>query len=156
MGILRSFKLRIFGRSLVKLYSLLIISFLCISSSEFQAEDKLIGKWEATDYLNNTSEFIFTEEKTALINIRGQRFGGTDFQINGKPVELKYRINDTKSPMWLDLIASEKESGTVLLKVKGIIEFISFNKAKILLNLDNKRITYFEEKYKEMMITIDR
>lgn len=139
-----------------KLFGIVFISFLCLSGTKFQLTDKLIGNWQATDYWNNTSDFIVTEEKLVTFSVRGQRFGGDDFQINGKPVEIKYSINDTKTPIWLDLIALEKESGTVLLKVKGLIEFINFNKAKILLNLDNKRITHFDEKYNKMIITIER
>ena len=143
-------------RSVIKLFGLITLSFLCISSATLQVEDKLIGNWQATDYWNNTSDFIVTEERLVTLSIKGQRFGGNDFQMNGNDVELKYSINDSKTPIWLDFIATEKESGAVLLKVKGIVEFESYNKAKILLNLDNKRFTHFDKKYIKNMITIER
>ena len=156
MGILMINRPQINCRSVIKLFSLITLSFLCISSTTLQVEDKLIGNWQATDYWNNTSNFIVTEERLVTLSIKGQRFGGNDFQMNGNDVELKYSINDSKTPIWLDFIATEKESGAVLLKVKGIVEFESYNKAKILLNLDNKRFTHFDKKYIKNMITIER
>lgn len=156
MGILMISKLKTYSWNVAKLFSLVFISFLCVSGSKIQIDDKLVGNWQATDYWNNTSDFIVTEEKLVTLSIQGQRFGGNDFQMNGNDVELKYSINDSQTPIWLDLIASDKKSGAVLLKVKGIIEFESYNKAKILLNLDNKRFTHFDKKYDKMMITIER
>ena len=156
MGLLMINKLKAYRRNVATLYSLVLISFLCVSSAKIQIDDKLVGNWQATDYWNNTSDFIVTEEKLVTLSIKGQRFGGNDFQMNGNDVELKYSINDSQTPIWLDFVAIEKKSGAVLLKVKGIIEFESYNKAKILLNLDNKRFTHFDKKYIKNMITIER
>lgn len=153
MGILKNHKIL---DKFFKIIVLTVVTFLCISGSRIQIEDKLVGTWKATDYWNNTSEFVVTDDKLVTLSINNQRFGGDDFQINGKPVELKYLINKANTPIWFDLVATDKESGTPLLKVKGLIEFINYNKAKILLNLDNRRITNFDKKYSKKIITIER
>lgn len=153
MGVLVLHKLNSIG---FKTIILSLLLFVCVSSSKIQIADKLVGTWEATDYWNNTSNFIVTEDKQVTFSVKGQKFGGNDFQINGNPVEIKYTINNSKTPIWLDLIATDKKSGVALLKVKGLIEFTSYNKAKILLNLDNSRITHFDEKYNKMIITLER
>ena len=143
-------------RDRFKISFLLVISFLFTSGTKNQLEDKLVGTWKATDYWHNESEFIVTEEKIVTLSINGQKFGGEDFQMNGKPVALKYLINNSKSPTWFDLVATDKVSGVVLMKTKGLIEFISYNKAKILVNLDNRRLTHFDEKYNKMIINLER
>ena len=58
---------------------------------------------------------------------------------------MKYEDDLTKNPIWIDLIAIEKETKIEKGRIKGILKYINDNNLEILLNFNGDRYDNFEK-----------
>ena len=122
----------------------MFLSFYVIKINS-QNNQILIGKWYRTDYWKNKSNLIFTEDKNVSLTIIGEIISGKNFLVNGIKAELKYEDDLTKNPIWIDLIAIEKETKLEKGRIKGILKYINDNNLEILLNFNGDRYDNFEK-----------
>ena len=122
----------------------MFLSFYVIKINS-QNNQILIGKWYRTDYWKNKSNLIFTEDKNVSLTIIGEIISGKNFLVNGIKAELKYEDDLTKNPIWIDLIAIEKETKIEKGRIKGILKYINDNNLEILLNFNGDRYDNFEK-----------
>lgn len=139
----------------------LLILILLISQSSIaqNTEIDFAGNWIATDYWNNESPLILSEDNYVSMSINGEFIDGKNFIIrggknDGKKGELKYLINTDKSPIEIDLIAilDDEEKGRIL----GIIQPINDNEFLMALSFDGVRDTNFDESANENFIKVKR
>jgi len=71
-------------------------------------------------------------------------YGGKDFVINGKRVSMTYQIFEETTPIQLDIILTEFESGKQK-KMLCIAQFISDNKMRLQMDVTGNRPTEFNE-----------
>lgn len=112
-----------------------------------------------SDYWNNESPLILSEDNYISMSINGEFIDGKNFIVkggknNGKKGELKYSINPDKIPIEIDLIAlmDNDEKGRIL----GVIKPINESNFLIILSFDGVRDQNFEEDNKENILTVTR
>ncbi|NOQ35203.1 MAG: hypothetical protein GQ569_04830 [Methylococcaceae bacterium] len=71
---------------------------LLLASCSLTPQEKIIGKWTGTDHQGQTASFIFYKDKKAEM-IQGE--------YSTKGDAITWEIDDTKNPMYLDLIATK-------------------------------------------------
>ena len=125
-----------------------------LSTAQNQETD-FTGKWTMTDYWNNESPLILSEDNYVSISINGEFIDGKNFVVqDGKKGELKYLINTDKSPVEIDLIAimDNEEKGRIL----GIIQLINDDEFLMTLSFDGVRNSNLDETNKENIVKVKR
>jgi len=140
----------------IKSILITIVLFSYVPAGIIQTDNKLVGEWNGTDYWNNKSDLIFTTEKNVSLTINGQKIGGKDFEVKGVKAELKYELDKSKNPIWIDLIAIETESKTEKGRILGVLKFIDDNNAEILLNFNGERFENFDKENEQSIIKMNR
>lgn len=142
----------------MKIKSIVTFLFLVLTCSNLmgQKTTDLVGRWIGADIDNNKSEMFFTEDGFVSFTINKQTFGGKNFTIKGQKADLKYEMDSSKNPIWLDFIGYL--SGEIIEKgrLKGIIRFIDEDNADILLNFENVRFDNFTEENNKSTIRVIR
>ena len=140
----------------VILKCLLVVTLLMSQLSTAQnQETDFTGKWTMTDYWNNESPLILSEDNYVSISINGEFIDGKNFVVqDGKKGELKYLINTDKSPIEIDLIAimDNEEKGRIL----GIIQLINDDEFLMTLSFDGVRNSNLDETNKENIVKVKR
>jgi hypothetical protein len=91
----------------------------------------LTGSWEGTDGSGTTAVFQFQPGGHVQLTHNGERIVPT---VPNGPT-LKYEINQSKTPMWLDLIARDP-SGKELGRIKMIFKILGPREMKIRVSED--------------------
>jgi hypothetical protein len=133
----------------MKYYLVLISSLIFFAFTS--SEDIHIGKWEGKDK-NTSGTIILEKDFNAQLVIGDKKFGGDSFIVNGKSYLLKYEIDYTKNPIWLDFIVIEQSSKIEKGRLQGIIEFVSNDKLKLLINFSGNRYTSFDNKPDDILL----
>jgi hypothetical protein len=134
---------------------LIFLSFYAIKTNS-QNSQTLIGKWKGTDFWKNKTDLIFTEDKNVSLTVNGEVIGGENFVVNGIKAELKYEVDLTKNPIWIDLIAIEKETKIEKGRIKGILKYINENNLEILLDFNGSRYENFEKENEEQIMIMKK
>jgi len=135
---------------------LLIFLSICAIKANSQNSQTLIGQWNGTDFWKNKSDLIFTEDKNVSLTVNGEKIGGENFMVNGIKAELKYEVDFAKNPIWIDLIAIEKETKIEKGRIKGILKYINENNIEILLDFNGKRYENFEKENEEYILMLKK
>src|SRR5690554_4145309 len=140
----------------VILKCLLVVTLLMSQLSTAQnQETDFTGKWTMTDYWNNESPLILSEDNYVSISINGEFIDGKNFVVqDGRKGELKYLINTDKSPIEIDLICimDNEEKGRIL----GIIQLINDGEFLMTLSFDGVRNSNFDDTNKENIVKVKR
>lgn len=141
-----------------KYKTILLLVFLsfCAIKVNSQNSQTLIGKWNGTDFSKNKCDLIFTEDKNVSLTVNGEIIGGENFMINGIKAELKYEVDFAKNPIWIDLIAIEKETKIEKGRIKVILKYINENNIEILLDFNGKRYKNFEKENEEYILMLKK
>jgi hypothetical protein len=124
---------------------LTVLLFIAITHSGFaQQQDRLIGEWIGTDNAWDRGGFIFEASHYAYIKVNKVLNGGENYNIKGVMCEMKYEVDSTKSPIWLDLVIYKKDTHKEIQRMKGILRFISNNKIEI--RIGDDRFDHFRTK----------
>ena len=115
-----------------------------------------IGKWSGMDGWKNKGDVVLDNAGFAYLTIKGETLGGANYVVNGEPVELKYVINNSKKPNWIDFILYRKKDQRELGRLKGIIEFSDTKNARMLLNFNEDRFNNFENTDSNYIITLTK
>jgi hypothetical protein len=83
---------------------------LCLLLAACSRDPDIAGRWTATDEAGDTGTFIFRENGTALIVRRAQAY------------DLRYEVNGSEQPMWLDLFMVTEDGDTT--RIPGIMEVL--------------------------------
>ncbi|MDR2235090.1 MAG: hypothetical protein LBE92_03120 [Chryseobacterium sp.] len=125
----------------IKILAVLML-VISLGAKAQKSEFDITGTWKATDYWNNESEAVFTEDGYISMTTGGEKVDGKNFIIrggvnNGQKGELKFEINQEKNPVQIDIIAlkDEQEKGRIL----GIIIPVHQTKFLMLLGINGKR-----------------
>jgi hypothetical protein len=111
-----------------------LIALLTACSS--QGTD-LSGKW--IDQKDNKNGLRLDKEGFAWYVNGDKKAGGTGLlREDGKEVQMKYTMDESKSPMWFDLIVTEKKTGKEESHLLGIINLIDKDNMEMMLNLDTR------------------
>ena len=131
---------------------LTIVIFGCSNSNQ-----KHIGEWTGSDK-GEIGSLILNKGNSAVLVIGNQVLGGDNFEINGVKATLKYEIDYSKDPIWLDLVIYEEGLKQEKGKLKGIIRFLTNTKMEYRLNFDPSadRFSKFDSEDKENTIVLDK
>lgn len=109
------------------LFSILLVLF--VASCSKSLHNKIIGEWKGTDHTGATASFVFYADGNAKM-IQGNLV--IDGQPQGRTVT--WELNDTQSPMHLDLIVTLKDGKSK--KLPMIVRFITDNKIQLRMSAD--------------------
>jgi hypothetical protein len=142
---------------LKKIKHTLILVIVTLLFSCSKPDQKHIGEWTGTDK-GETGNLILNESNSAAFVIGNQVLGGDNFEMNGVKASLEYEIDYSKNPIWLDLVAYEKEKKKEKGRLKGIIRFLTDTKMEYRLSFDpsGDRFTKFDSEDKENTIVLDK
>ena len=128
--------------------SLTIVLFGCLSSN-----NKHIGEWIGTDK-SEIGSLILNEGNSAVFVLDNQVLGGDGFEMNGIKSYLKYEIDYSKEPIWLDLVLYEEGQKEEKVRLKGIIRFITENKMQYRANFDPSADRFIIFDYEDKVNTV--
>ena len=125
----------------MKKFLILLIAIPFLSLTTINDRDQFIGKWID----EKEKGFIeFDEEGYVMLGSLDDPYGGKDFVIKGKRVSMTYQIFEETTPIQLDIILTEFESGNQK-KMLCIAQFISDNKMRLQMDVTGNRPTEFTE-----------
>jgi len=128
-----------------KLILTLLVVTTLFSFNTVQLHPKdLIGTWKADDKAEIGS-LSFLDEKNAVFDIGGQKFGGEEFEVDGKPFNLVYTADFSVIPIKVDFIVTDLTTKEVR-KLLGIIEFIDKDTINFAIGFQGDRPQSFENK----------
>jgi len=143
-----------------------ILSLFLILTSISYAQSKkeiLVGNWQGTDASGVKNTMIFTSDNFISMTVNGELINGKNYIVkggknNGKKGLLKYEIDESKTPVTLDIIAYALENDQQIEKGRflAILDFKSNDEIKINLSLNGVRATEFNESNKATTILLKR
>lgn len=133
-----------------------VVLFLNLSYAFCQKASDIVGKWHGVDYWNNPSDLVFTENGFTSFTINGETLGGENFNIKGEKADLKYELDFSKNPYWIDLVVYSKSETKEKGRIKGIIKFVDIDTVIIAMSFDDKRIENFDSENQESTILMKR
>ena len=95
--------------------------------------NKHIGEWIIEDR-GTKGYLILDANKNVTFSVDNYIVGGDNFEIDGNKTSIKYEIDYSKNPIWIDFIFYVTKNGTSETKNlswKGIMRFISDDKMEI-------------------------
>jgi hypothetical protein len=111
------------------------IAFIILVMSCSNSNNKHIGEWIATDNFSKLG-IILDKDNNAVLYFANEVIGGDNFKINGVKTEVKYEIDYTKNPIWLDIVIYDTGENRKERRIKGIVRFISDNKMQYRMNFN--------------------
>ena len=115
----------------------------CVST-QVVSRSAHVGTWEGIDD-GDRGIITLNRNKTAVMQLGGKTYGGEDARLDGQPYVLRYRIDYSKKPMWIDFIMVGKD-GTEMNRIKGIFTYLSRNQIMLCLSFRAaERPLVFEE-----------
>ena len=129
------------------LFLLLLLSGICNAQNY---KNKIVGEWIATDYDGNASRMIFSEDNYLSMTVNGTFVDGKNLEITEGPNKgikniLKYELDESTSPIKIDLIATTIDNDVSIEqgRILGIVEFLNNGEIRINLNLNGNRENEF-------------
>jgi len=115
----------------------------CVST-QVVSRSAHVGTWEGIDD-GDRGIITLNRNKTAVMQLGGKTYGGQDARLDGKPYVLRYKIDYSKKPMWIDFIMIGKD-GMEMSRLKGIFTYLSKNQIMVCLSFSpTERPLRFEE-----------
>ena len=115
-------------RYIVLITTIVILLYGCSKNT------KHLGEWKST---TENTELILDNSNHATFIVDNKVTGGDDFILHGEKRELKYNIDYSKNPIWLDLIVTYKKNNQMYeARLKGIVKFLTDKKIEYRTNLD--------------------
>lgn len=140
------------------IYLAILFSF---NSLFAQDSNIIVGEWNATDFWENKSKFIFSEDGYISMTINGEFVDGKNFIVKkgknkGKKVALKYTIDYNKTPIELEITGTSIANSKLerVESVLGILKFLNNNEALLILTREAKE--EFNEESKDRVIKLQR
>ena len=105
---------------------LFILMMNCSENSK-----NLVGEWKSEIRGYQTFDLVFKDSENLIYTAGIEVVGGKNYTIGGDKVDVKYEIDYSKKPIWLDIVFYEKDENKERVRVKYIIEFLTENKMLI-------------------------
>ena len=86
-----------------------VLTLPIINNINTKTEFSIVGTWEWDQY-SSSGKIEFHKNGSVEIKLEKERKNGKLVLINGKNISLEYEFDNKKSPITLDLIATERES----------------------------------------------
>ena len=119
--------------------------------------DKIIGEWNGRIEKEENVSLIFDTTQHVIFIQGNDVYGGANFSIKGEKGELKYEIDYSKNPIWLDLVFYQNNKIDEVKRVKGIVRFLTDNKIEFRANFtDANRYSKFEVNNDDETIVLDK
>ena len=119
-----------FGKTVRKFGLITCVLFILGCSN---TRTRHIGEWKSS---SENMELILDKNNDAILIQNNQAVGGKDWIVHGGKGQLKYIIDYSKKPIWLDLIGTyKKKDQTYNLRLNGIIRFITGRKMEYRIDL---------------------
>lgn len=119
-------------------------------------QSKYVGEWKGVSKDGTATDLVLDPDKYALMKVNDQSIGGSNFIIKGKKAEMKYEIDETKEPDWIDLVVLEKGSSNEISRVKGIVKFLSADRIELRMAYNGERHTAFDSSDAATTMQLDR
>jgi len=120
-----------------------------------------VGEWNATDFWENKSKIIFSEDGYISMTINGEFVDGKNFIVKkgknkGQKTELKYTIDYNKTPIELEITGISVVNGKLekTESVLGVLKFLNNDEALLILTREAKE--EFNEESKDRVIKLQR
>jgi hypothetical protein len=103
---------------------------------------KLVGEWKGNDNRGKKNVVIFKNDNIAEWISENTILGGEHFEIEGEKAELKYEVDYSKDPIWLDLVIYRNGIPLEDKRIKGIVRFPSDTRMEWRIGMENRYITF--------------
>jgi hypothetical protein len=129
----------------IALIALVVLAGLGCVSTPIISRTAIQGTWEGIDD-GDRGVIVLNRDKSAVMQLGGDIYGGEDAKIDGKPYELVYKVDYSKTPAWIDFILIDEASGMEMSRIKGIFTYLSKNQILLCLSFRvGERPFVFEE-----------
>lgn len=118
---------------------------LCFCTAMAQKTGNITGTWEGIDGSGEVAQMIFSPDGFVTLKFSGQSLGGENFEIKGKKADLKYQLDTTKDPMWLDIIGYERPDNIEKGRMKALVRFTDADTLEMTINFDGTRPAGFDQ-----------
>lgn len=142
---------------------LLLLLILTGASYAQSKKEILVGNWQGTDANGVKNTMIFTSDNFISMTVNGELIDGKNYVVkggknNGKKGLLKYEIDESKTPVAIDIIAYALEKDQQIEKGRflAILDFKNNNEIKINLSLNGVRATEFNDSNEATTILLKR
>lgn len=142
-----------------KFSRIIAIAILTLSTVLLGCSKKksIVGEWKGTDNSGRTMSLVFDKDHSVMMKSNGETMGGKDYMVNGHKLEIKYEIDETKDPMWLDLVFYEDGKKSEGNSAKGIFKYLSDNKIELRSGFAKPdRFDKFDETDKDNTMILER
>ncbi len=139
-------KFSVFG---VLLFSLSLFSFS-------NPNERHIGEWRGTDSKGNKGVLILGENQKFLFKMNNDSLKSDHVEPDGRKVMLRYDIDYTRVPIWLDFVFYDKATNKEERRLKGIVQFVTDNKMMLRVNFSGKRDSVFDPEDSDHTIMLEK
>lgn len=134
---------------------IVVLSFLLCLTCNMLSAQSLTGTWTGKT-MGEPATFIFDAEGYASMGAEGTEMGGKKFMIEGKYYYMKYRLQKEGKIKKLDLIIYDLKTNKEKQRMLCIVEFLSVNRIKICLGMDESSARPLDFKDEESTILLSR
>lgn len=103
----------------------ILVLFMLSAASMAQAAGNLVGSWKGTDTTGTNGGFTFKANGQVVMDA-----GGQIIESNAQ-ADFKYNVDNSKSPTRITLQLFDKASGSLMVEMHLIYEFISGDKLRL-------------------------
>ena len=124
----------------------------CVSTPII-SRSAITGTWEGIDD-GDRGVIVLNKDKSAVMQLGRDTYGGEGAEIDGTPYELTYKIDYSRSPAWVDFIMKDQKSGMEIRRIKGIFTYLSKNQILLCLSfrVGERPFVFEESQYNDTMI----
>ena len=116
-----------------------------------------VGEWKGVDSKGMQTSLILNEDNSAILISGNTVFGGLNYKVEDKQVNVRYEFDYERDPIWLDLVFYGGEEDKELGRWYGIVRFLTENKIEYRLSeLGEPRKYEFDPNDKENTLVLDK
>lgn len=133
-------KLSIFMKThIISLRHYLVVILLFMGLLNAHGQNKHVGLWQGEDDIS-IGYLKLDENGYAMLIVRGDTLGGSQFEINGMKTKLTYLVDYNNNPKTIDLVLTFLENNQEYKRLVGIFSFKGNERMMLRLNFkDTKR-----------------
>ena len=127
-------------KKIKSIFSAVAASFLIVILGSFAPPGhNIVGEWKGSDKTGKSASFILDKTNHLTMIMDGKVMSGEEHEVNGKKVEIKYEVDETKKPIWLDFVFYIDGVRDDTKTAKGIIRFVTDTKIEMRMDFDSNQ-----------------
>lgn len=114
-----------------KLFNYIVITLTIITIGCSNSSKNHIGEWESVIRGNGAMDLVFKNSENIIGTFGFETFGGENYVVDGVKYKVKYEMDYSKKPIWLDIVYYKEENNEETGRIMYLIEFLTENKMRL-------------------------